>query len=292
MSGHRTAWSHKSSTLPSDRISSPRPSKQVAAKGKQKQTENAIPKSKEVLRLEGLRDGLASLGDGVPVTDPTAWLHSLNDNPARQHDLSKYTPICTHCGLILCTLNLPHCACPSCKSALLTPPARLSLLHTLEQSIADTLAREERQREEAAEEVRRAAGAFPTLAAANVNATGGGSTLDAHPVNQPHKVLSLNSKTRKVTVASYTQRALPPTSTALKTQQPMKEPEPVRVPRPPAEVPFVSKEPQFERPWYNGRPGGRPVHYIAKVEQSTGGEGSQSRRRRKGKGGKEKENDV
>ncbi|KAI0825598.1 hypothetical protein BC629DRAFT_1434220 [Irpex lacteus] len=35
-------WSHKASTLPSDRTSSPRPSKQVTAKSKQKQTENAI----------------------------------------------------------------------------------------------------------------------------------------------------------------------------------------------------------------------------------------------------------
>ncbi len=71
----------------------------------------------------------------------------------------------------------------------------------------------------------------------------------------------------------------------------MKEPEPVRVPRPPPEVPFVSKEPQFERPWYNSRPGGRPVHYVARKEEK-GQLGEGSRRRRKQKGGKEKENDV
>lgn len=88
MSGYRnTPWSHKSSTLPSDRISSPRPAKQVV-KGKQKQTENAIPKSKEVLRLEGLRDGLVSLGDGAPGRDPTGGCYCQGQCPPHRHRLT------------------------------------------------------------------------------------------------------------------------------------------------------------------------------------------------------------
>lgn len=56
---HRTPWSKQTSSLPSDRIppanrSSPVP--RSRAGGKQKDT--APPKSKEVRKLEGLRDGL------------------------------------------------------------------------------------------------------------------------------------------------------------------------------------------------------------------------------------------
>lgn len=58
---YRTAWSKQSSSLPSDRIppvnrSSPVP--KAKAKGKQK--DSAPPKSREIRKLEELRDGLAN----------------------------------------------------------------------------------------------------------------------------------------------------------------------------------------------------------------------------------------
>ena len=184
------------------------------------------------------------------------------------------------CGLILCELNLPYYACPHCRAPLLTPPARLSLLQTLEQSISDTLAREEREREELAEEARRAAGAFPTLAAATSGTAG---ALESHPVNQPHKVLSISSKSKAVKVTSYTKRAPSPVVKAAPKEP--KDPEPTRVPRPPAEVPFSSKPPNFDRPWYNTRPGSKPIHYISPPSQQGSQRGEGSRRKKAIEGG-------
>lgn len=69
MSNYRTPWLQKASSLPSDRIASPRQAK-AAPKGKQLQNDAAIPKSREVRRLEQLRDGLAGLGDSAPIRDP------------------------------------------------------------------------------------------------------------------------------------------------------------------------------------------------------------------------------
>ncbi|KAI0085839.1 hypothetical protein BDY19DRAFT_896029 [Irpex rosettiformis] len=269
-----TAWTRGASTLPSDRIPTPKPSKQA---GKRK--EAAIPKSKAILILESLRDGLLNLESSAPSRDPTGGCYCQ----ARQHELSKYNPICTSCGLILCTLNLPYYACPYCKAALHSPPARLSLLQTLEQSISNTLAQEEREREEAIEEARRAAGAFPTLAAATSGTT---SALDSHPVNQPHKVLSLNSKANTVTLSSYTKRA--PSQSVKAIPKEPQEPEPIRTRRPPAEVPCSSKPQGFERPWYNSRPGSKPAHYISPPshESSRSGEGSGRKRVKREKAGR------
>ncbi|KAI0689495.1 hypothetical protein BC835DRAFT_251979 [Cytidiella melzeri] len=277
MSVHRTPWAHKSSSLPSDRIvgHASKPPKQ-AAKGKQKEV--AVPRSKAVRQLENLRDGLASLGEGIPVRDAKGGCYCQ----AREHELSTYTPICTTCGLILCSLNLPHHACPHCLATLLTSSARLSLLQTLEQRIAEKLAQEEREREQAIEEARQAAGAFPTLAAA---ASGTSSILDSHPTNQPHKVLSLNAKTKKVTVASYTQRVPSPLPSKGASKE-HKEPEPTRTPRPPSEVSFSHKSQNFERPWINLRPGNKPAYYIPRaVQQIAEASGpSNNSRRKKGKG--------
>jgi hypothetical protein len=181
---------------------------------------------------------------------------------ARAHELSPYTPICSACGLILCALNLPHHACPHCRTSLLTTSARLSLLHTLEQSIEETLTKEEKERERAIEEARRAAGAFPTLADAAAGAT---HALDLHPVNQPHKVLSLDSKTKKVTVASYTQRAPSPATKGI-TKEPQ-EPASKKTSRLPAEVLFSSKPQHTERPWLNVRPGSQTPYYISRSAQ-------------------------
>ncbi|KAI0342970.1 hypothetical protein BDW22DRAFT_1356525 [Trametopsis cervina] len=259
MSGYKTAWSK--SSLPSDRLapSNAKPqSKQVApAKGKQK--ESTIPKSRAVRRLEELRDGLAALDGKSPVKDPKGGCFCL----AREHELSPYTPICLQCGLILCSVNRPYHACPHCNAALLGTPARLALIDSLDQSIAETLAKEERERIQVIEDARKAAGAFPTLSAAAAGAQG---AQDAHPVNQPHKVLSLNSnsktKKEKVTITSYTQRAPSPMAGIKGAAVEQREPEPTRTPRPPSEVPYASKPPYSDRPWMNVRPMHITVAYI------------------------------
>ena len=133
-------------------------------------------------------------------------------DPARRHDLSPYTPICRHCGLILCALNSPQYACPHCTSPLMTPPARETLIESLDVQIVDILAKEEAARQQAVEDARKAAGAFPALgASASVNSlsAGPGGPLETHPINQTHTVLSLNSKAGKIRMEKRT--AVPPT---------------------------------------------------------------------------------
>lgn len=296
---HYTPWTHKPSSLPSDRIPAHKQTAKGTSKGKQK--EAGVPQSKAVRKLDKLREGLVTLGEGAPTRDPNggcycqgmcvpSLFHTLSiyiyTNSAREHDLSIYTPVCLRCGLILCSLNLPHHACPHCQAALLTVPARRALIQSLEQSIAHTLAHEEREREQVIEEARKAAGSFPTLAAA---ASGG--ALDAHPTNQTHKVLSLNSKTKKVIVSSYTKTKPPQPTQAFKggNAEPF-EPEPRRVPRPPDEVPFSTKPLNMERLWMNTRPGERAVTYIpppvqAKAESTPPPSKRPSRKKKTGQSG-------
>lgn len=133
----------------------------------------------------------------APTPHPT---HS-----ARVHALSEYTPICTHCGLILCTHHYPHRPCPHCTTPLLTPPARSALIAQLEELRAQTLAEEEAGREREKEALRVAEGAFPVLggpqrtpSAPAVGTTAGGRG------GAGHRVLSVDPRTKRVVVGSYT----------------------------------------------------------------------------------------
>ncbi|THH19148.1 hypothetical protein EUX98_g8829 [Antrodiella citrinella] len=229
------AWHQKtSSSLPSDRI--PPAYKQPggnALKGNGKQKE--VPKSRAVQELEELKGGL-TYADGQ-AKDPDGGCFCLDLRiAARVHALSSYTPICRQCGLILCSLNRPQFACPHCVAQLMTSAAREALVASLDTQIEETLAKEERERQQAVEDARQAAGAFPSLrGAAAAPLTG---PLDAHPVNQTHKVLSLNSKTRKITVES--RRTLPPSAPVSAptsdAENQIAEKVPPRISHPPADV--------------------------------------------------------
>lgn len=243
---HQTPWTNNASSLPSDRI--PPAHKQPAggdapkAKGKQRE----VPKSKEVKGLEELRDGLAH--SAAVARDPNGGCFCL----ARVHALSPYTPICRQCGLTLCSLNRPQFACPHCTAPLLNTTAREALVTSLETQIHDTLAKEERSRQEAVENARKAAGAFPTLSGAPpVLAHAAAGPLASHPVNQTHKVLSLNSKTRKIKVESRrtlpAQAASPAPSSDAENQ--IVEKVPPRIPHPPHDVVIPPKPPVSERLW-------------------------------------------
>ncbi|KAH9840321.1 uncharacterized protein C8Q71DRAFT_486314 [Rhodofomes roseus] len=277
---HHTAWT-------SDRIqpSKPKGSGQPQGKGKQKAQEAA--KSKEVRRLEQLRDGLRHTTGRE--RDPKGGCFCQ----ARMHVLSPYTPVCRSCGLILCELQVPRYACPHCASPLLTPDVRTVLEARLETQIAETLAREEEDRQHAIEQARAAAGAFPTLA---VGASGLPSSasdiLSSHPANQTHRVLSLNSKTKKVTVSSY--HSSPAISRSASRESGLKDevqPESKRVPPPPSEVPHAQGSVDPHRPWANMRDGN--VTYMPPPQVNAGGSSSQQGRKRKGrKSGKEKENET
>ncbi|KAI0817006.1 hypothetical protein BC628DRAFT_1333886 [Trametes gibbosa] len=252
-----TAWTKKASSLPSDRIPPRVPSQAASAnaKSKGKQKENAPPKSKDVRKLEKLRDDLRKASGRDK--DPKGGCFCQ----ARMHGLSAYTPICRGCGLVLCELNLPNYACPHCGEAILAPAARDGLIQTLGTKIEETMAKEEEERQRAIQQARTAEGAFPTLSAAASRAgtPGPGSDVQtAHPVNQTHKVLSLNPKTRKVKVSSYTPPAVSRTASVEKAAKEA-EPEHKRVPAPPAEV-VPSSTPMSNRPWANTR--GLSVTYV------------------------------
>ena len=173
------------------------------------------------------------------------------------HELSPYCPICTHCGLILCSLNAPCYSCPHCSTPLLSSTARTFLLERIRNDLAEVIAKEEEEAEHAREEARQAAGAFPTLNSANVSQT--------PPSQQPqaHKVLSLNSKTKRVTVSSYTPAPKPARPSTLSDEK-EREPSPERVPPPLSEMAIARKPPDSGRPWQDMRGDGfvRPLTYV------------------------------
>jgi Putative zinc finger motif, C2HC5-type len=190
--------------------------------------------------------------------------------------------LCTSCGFILCVVNLPHFACPSCSQALLTPSDRTGLIARFESELASTLAREAEARKQAEKEAQKAAGAFPVL-----SVSGMASSLTPPPIAVPeaHKVLSLNSKTKKVIVSSYLPGSSRPASRGLYEAE--AEDEVVHVLRPSgADVVYAKGFVSKERPWENLRGEGATYVPPARVdsgpqEKTEGGQGS---RKRRGKG--------
>ena len=121
---------------------------------------------------------------------------------ARAHALSEYTPLCTACGLVLCSLHPPHRPCPHCAKPLLTPPARAALIVQLEEQRAHTLAEEATAREREVEEQRLAEGAFPALK--NLQLAGSGSgPAPGSAQQQQHRVISVDARTKRVKVESH-----------------------------------------------------------------------------------------
>ncbi|KAJ7035824.1 hypothetical protein C8F04DRAFT_873822, partial [Mycena alexandri] len=244
---HHTAWTKKASTVPSDRI---RPTPQLAVtggkKGKAKTPVPEAPKSKAVRQLESLKNGLtASYGSAQRDQKGGCFCQ------AKDHALSTHSPLCRNCGLVLCEINLPQYACPHCSTAILTGTQQDALIARLEAQISETLTQEALLRERAAEEARRAVGAFPTLG----NTTP--PSRSAPPaVPQTRTVMSLNSKTKKVTVSAFVSTPSPSPSRPVSRAESIDE-EPVRVAKPPVEVPFVSAAKQDPlRPWKDLSGGG------------------------------------
>ncbi|KAL0955258.1 hypothetical protein HGRIS_004150 [Hohenbuehelia grisea] len=238
---HKTAWT----SLPSDRIKPthkpPAQSSDSKGKGKAKAS-NEPPKSSEVKRLEALADAVRRY-KGTEVDSQGGCFCQ-----AREHALSTYTPICLSCGLILCSINLPHHKCPSCLSALLDPALREAITARLEASIADTLAHEAAARARAQEEQRRAVGDFPSLGGPTAPGVPSSADSALRPPPQAHKVLSLNSKTKRVVISSYTPS---PTPSRPPSRSDAKEEVQTRVNRPPNEVAYSREPLQPARPWAN-----------------------------------------
>ena len=185
------------------------------------------------------------------------------------HTLSRYTPICLRCGLVLCSLHAPHYPCPHCASPLLSPSEKDVLVQTLVHEISGVISRETEQREREREERQQAAGAFPALATSAGNP-------QASVMAQPRKVLSLNQQTRKVTIASYvptpSHGRAPPDGNGVEEEK--------RVPPPPKEVDHVKGTAAAGRPWQNLR--GSLIVYLPPSHKGNA-EGSRSGLRKKKK---------
>ncbi|KAI0045715.1 hypothetical protein FA95DRAFT_1560915 [Auriscalpium vulgare] len=261
-----TAWSKQGSALTSDRLrpqantsrsTSPASS---SGKGKGKAKEVEAPKSAEVRRLEGL---LRDLTKPSPTTKPAPSETCFCN--ARNHPLSPYTPLCTNCGLILCALHPAHLPCPHCAAPLLPQHTRAALIVRIDEELRDTLAREEAARIKAAEDARRAVGAFPALP---------GAAGAKERENEPHKVLSLNPKTKRVMVSSFVPAAK--AKAAGNADAEKEEEAVVRVPPPPEEVSYV-KAGRSGRPWLDLR--GDVAMYVPEEkpkERSEKGKGKKS----------------
>ncbi|KIK58121.1 hypothetical protein GYMLUDRAFT_45672 [Collybiopsis luxurians FD-317 M1] len=280
---YHTPWTQRHGSLPSDRIKPSNPNTSQSTpkgKGKISNSEQGLPKSREVRKLEGLLSALR--GSQEPKKDPKGGCFCQ----AREHPLSPYTSICRTCGLILCTINQPNFACPHCLTSLIPGNLRESLISRLEIQLDEIIAKEVAERERAIEEAKRQAGAFPTLSGATPPLS---MQKPSAPQPQTHKVISLGSnsksksKSKKVTISSYT--TTPVTSrpaSRSETEDEEEERGVVRIPPPPAEVNFAhSGNVDPARPWANLGDEENPV-YIA-LSANEGGRGLEGKS--KGAGG-------
>ncbi len=259
MPQYRTPWS-ASGALTSDRLKSNKHPKQpgnISGKGNRK-GKDAAPKSLRVRELEAilkrLRDGEGKgkdpeggcfcLGEFLPRA---ALIIGAKQLAARSHALSPYVPICTSCGLILCELNPPSSGCPfaSCGAPLLSPTARSSLITRLESDIEDTIQQEIEEEESKREALKAQEGSFPLLA----NKPSGQQVQKPQP--QTYKVLSLNPKTKKATIASYSPRSSAPATPSPSSSVEVLPQGPPRVP-PPAPLQGAA-QPDARRPFMDMR---------------------------------------
>ncbi|KAG6374505.1 hypothetical protein JVT61DRAFT_4549 [Boletus reticuloceps] len=249
-----TPWS-SSGSLVSDRLRPRPPQQQNKGKGKGKAATPEPSKSKAIRVLEARLDGAQS--SNGRTKDPKGGCFCQ----ARKHALSNYVPMCRKCGLILCTLNPPHYACPHCTSPLLGEQDREAFVKRLEGELAAQVAREEAERQKAIEEARAAEGGFPMLPGAQMART----THTPPPPNATRTVLSLSSGTKKVTVSSYSTPMATQSRPASRAEAREEE---GRVLGPPREVSCVTEALDPERPWMNARAG--DVMYVPLPGGTTG----------------------
>ncbi|CAE6468921.1 unnamed protein product [Rhizoctonia solani] len=283
-----TAWASKkqgggslTSELLTPRRQSPAPTQSQPKRPKGQALSAGLPKSAEVKKLERLIDEVSTgVVDSRAASRPGCFCL------ARTHELSRYVPICVHCGIILCVLHNPALPCPSCSSPLLPPATRNALLLQLQEELALQLQRED---EKLAEEMRVAkdielhnsgGGNFPTL-------TGKPETKPAQ--NLPRKVISIGLG-KKATVSTFISVPSPAASTPNSGRtSPVEE----RIPPPPQTAMFIDPDPELkllqrQRPWVDLR-NPTPVYQPKRPEQHPQGEqsrggGGRGRKRGRGRG--------
>jgi hypothetical protein len=143
---------------------------------------------------------------------------------------------------------LPYYACPHCSAVLLSDIARSLLSTSFDEEISKQVAKEEEERLRVAQQARDAEGAFPVLPGFVTPPVP--SSTPSRPTAQTHKILSLNSKTKKYTVSSYTST---PVSSRPASRAESEVEEIHRVAAPPKEIDFVKRTPDRNHPWNNMR---------------------------------------
>ncbi|KAJ1306544.1 hypothetical protein OPQ81_007545 [Rhizoctonia solani] len=267
-----TAWVNKkqgASSLTSDllapRRQPPAPTQSQPKRPKAQASPAGFPKSAEVKKLERLIDEVSTgVVDSRVASRPGCFCL------ARTHSLSRYVPICVHCGIILCSLHNPALPCPSCSSPLLPPATRNALLHQLQEELALQLQREE---EKLAEEMRIAremelhqsgGGNFPTLT---------GKPENKPAQNVPRKVLSIGSSGKKPTLSTFISVPSPATSNPNSGRtSPVEE----RIPPPPQTAVAIEPDPEMklllrQRPWVDLRDP-TPLYQSKQPQQQSSGE--------------------
>ena len=156
----------------------------------------------------------------------------------------------------MCAIQQPYYCCPFCFSELLTSTERESLLVKIEGEIEEILEREAKERMDAAEDARKTAGAFPALGQTGAGRKEDKAAVPPRPLEQQHKVLSLDLKTKKVTMVT-------PSSPPPKSSSHVADREIRRVPQPPVGVTYVKQKEWNEKgKWENfGSEGG--ALYVA-----------------------------
>ena len=133
------------------------------------------------------------------------------------------------------------------------PVQHTEIMKALRKTIDETLESERKMEEQRRMMLQMQEGAFPTLSGGAVDSNVG---LAAPRAQQAHKVLSLNSKTKKATLASYTPSPrLSPAASASGSPSPSPAPPPeVRVPHPPPISDTISTTPvDPKRPYLDTR---------------------------------------
>lgn len=198
-----------------------------------------------------------------------------------------------NCGLVLCSLQHPVLPCPSCRLSLLSQPStQFALAAKLYVELDKVLQQEAEAREsERLENLQR-----------ELEAAGGGAFPVLHPSaqsnhearNEPRKVLSLNTKTKKATITTFSRATIP--QSAAEAASTVNDEDDLadvishaerktRVP-PPKVAPDHAERTGTERRWEPLKGGGAMYVQPPRVVQVGDSNSGTSSRRKKGKGGK------
>ncbi|ORX39792.1 hypothetical protein BD324DRAFT_234906 [Kockovaella imperatae] len=250
--------------------------------GKKEGSEDRIwdmPRSKDVKRLEEIREKLLAVQEGNGKVQAKPYPECFCQ--ARNHPLSSYTPICQHCGLVVCSLHSVYLPCPSCQNLLFSPAQLARILLTIEMDIKTQLAIEKAERDAIERErqerlvAESGGGAFPTLNGGPPRPTPVPAALPA----QERRVLTLGKgkggKGRgRATLTTTTIRPIASPSTT--PGEPVTPPPDDIYPRPrspPLDIVRVAKElgrvmqwrEEEDRPWGKlkaDKGGGAPLAYV------------------------------